>query len=377
MGAFIYTRAERGRLETLAEERFSTEDDLQALIAEHPELLAGEQIRPDNPLRWILITREKGIAETSNAAARWAIDHLIVDQDAVPTLVEVKRGSNPELRRTIVGQLLEYAAHATQTWTAEELRRAFEESTNAKGLDPGNVLSTLLQSDGESDADGFWKDVSTNLDAKRLRLLFVADDIPDPLKSVVEFLNGQMPGIEVLAVEIKQFRGDSTQILVPQVIGRTASRTAVNEREVLTHDSFLAGFDSDEAARGVAERLLKVASELGGTMEWQPNSVSVRMRCSAWPQPVTVAWLYLPEKTGWFRDFSFGAGILHYDPPPVEELRSLLERWIGQFSGDAFAKDVSTSDGFKVWAISYADAAHHADQLVKRLTTVLSELKSL
>ena len=373
MGAFIYTRAEPGRLETLAEERFSTEDELQALIAEHPELLAGEQIRPGNPLRWLLITREKGIAETTNAAARWAIDHLIIDQDAVPTLVEVKRGLNPEIRRTIVGQLLEYAAHAAHTWTAEELRRAFEESTNAKGLDPGDVLSTLLQSGGEPDADGFWQDVSTNLDAKRLRLLFVADDIPDPLKSVVEFLNEQMPGIEVLAVEIKQFRGESTQILVPQIIGRTA----VKDPRLLTHESFLDGFASDEVARDVAERLLNVASELEGTLEWQPSSVSVRMRCSVWPQPITVAWLYLPGKRGWFRDFSFGAGILHNDPPPGEELQGLLERWIGQFSGDAFAKDVSTSDGFKVWAISYADAAHHVDLLVERLTTVLSELKSL
>ena len=36
----------------------------------------------------------------------------------MPTLAEVKRGSNPEIRRTIVGQLLEYAAHASETWTA-------------------------------------------------------------------------------------------------------------------------------------------------------------------------------------------------------------------------------------------------------------------
>ena len=133
MAERIYTRAERGRLEPLEEKPFSTEDELQALIAEHPELLDGEQIRPGDPRRWILISREKGIAETSDAAARWAIDHLIIDQDAVPTLTEVKRGSNPEIRRTIVGQMLEYAAHAAQTWTADELRRTFEKSTNRKG----------------------------------------------------------------------------------------------------------------------------------------------------------------------------------------------------------------------------------------------------
>ena len=381
MAERIYTRAERGRLEPLEERPFSTEDELQALIAEHPELLDGEQIRPGDPRRWILITREKGIAETSDAAARWAIDHLIIDQDAVPTLAEVKRGSNPEIRRTIVGQMLEYAAHAAQAWTADELRRTFEESTNAKGLDPGDELATLLQVDGEPDADGFWRNVSTNLAARRLRLLFVADDIPDPLERVVEFLNGQMSGIEVLAVEIKQFRGKSSQTLVPRVIGRTAApsvSSTARARSVLTRESFLAELPSD-GARGVASRLLDVAQESGGTLQWGSSSVSIRMRCSVWPQPVSVAWL-LPQskKIGWMgtKEFSFGAAIFGNDPPPGEELRALLERWIDQFSSDDFADDVSSKD-VKAWAVGYDAVAHHAELLVERLAKVLSELKSL
>ena len=92
------------------------------LLAKYPELLDGEQVRPDNPRRWILISREMGIAERSEESPRWSLDHLIVDQDAVPTLVEVKRSANTEIRRTIVGQLLEYAAHASETWTADTMR---------------------------------------------------------------------------------------------------------------------------------------------------------------------------------------------------------------------------------------------------------------
>ena len=42
----IYTSAEDGALEALEETPFSTEDELQALIAEHPELLDGEQTSP-------------------------------------------------------------------------------------------------------------------------------------------------------------------------------------------------------------------------------------------------------------------------------------------------------------------------------------------
>ena len=65
------------------------------------------------------------------------------------TLVEVKRGTNTEIRRTVVGQLLEYAAHASQTWTAEELRRIFEESNG----DADGRLAELLQSDEDAGVD--------------------------------------------------------------------------------------------------------------------------------------------------------------------------------------------------------------------------------
>ena len=172
-----YTSAGDGKLEALEETPFPTENEFQALLAEHPKLLDGEQIRPGDARRWILVTREKGIAPSAGEAARWAVDHLIIDQDAVPTLAEVKRGSNPEIRRTIVGQLLEYAAHASEIWTAEEQRGAFERQAEARGRDAEAELATLLQTDGDPDVDGFWAAVSTNLAAKRLRLLFVADFI--------------------------------------------------------------------------------------------------------------------------------------------------------------------------------------------------------
>ena len=379
MAERIYTRGERGGLEPLEEEPFSTEDELQALIAEHPELLDGEQIRPGDPRRWVLITREKGIAETAGASARWALDHLIVDQDAVPTLAEVKRGSNPEIRRTIVGQLLEYAAHAAQTWTADELRRTFEESND----DPEEVLGRLLQVDDEPDADGFWENVATNLAARRLRLLFVADEIPDPLEQVVKFLNEQMPRIEVLAVEIKQFRGQSSQTLVPRVIGRTAdasTRGKSGPRQKLTRESFLDDFSIVEA-RDAADRLFEVAQASGATFGWGPSGVSIRGQCSRWRQPITVAWLYPPSKAGegWMRtrDFTFGAAILDYDDPvPEEELRTLLQRWADSFCEDSFTIDAS-SKGVTAWSVGYGDAARHISLLADRLAKVLSELKAL
>ena len=201
----------------------------------------------------------------------------------MPTLAEVKRGSNPEIRRAIVGQLLEYAAHASETWTAEELRGMFERQSEARGRDAEAELAVLLQTDGDPEVDEFWEAVFTNLAAKPLRLLFVADFIPDPLARVVEFLNAQMPNIEVLAVEIKRFHGATAPTLGPRVIGRTAAGIQGPGRsgQRLTRESFLDGFE-DDAVRGVAERLLDAAVQSGAAI-WYGNTfgLSVRARCSA------------------------------------------------------------------------------------------------
>lgn len=382
MAERIYNRSKTGSLDPLTEEPFATENELQELLAEHPELLDGEQIRPGAPRRWLLIKREKGIAESSDTGSRWSLDHLIVDQDAMPTLVEVKRGSNSEIRRTIVGQMLEYAANAARTWTGDELRQTFEDAAKADELDPDEELRRLLQVDGEPDADGFWEKVATNLTATRLRLLFVADEIPDTLERIVMFLNAQMPNIEVLAVEIKQFRGESTQTLVPRVLGRVSNaptRSSSGSRQRLTREAFLDDFTDDEE-RNAAQRLLDVAQNSGATFEWGPSSVSVRMRCSLWPQPVSVAWFYPPSTTNprakTARDFTFGAGILNRDPPPDEKLSTVLKQWVDPFRGDDFTTNASGKET-DAWSVNYHDAARYIDLLSKRLTNILKELESL
>ena len=289
----------------------------------------------------------------------------------------MKRGSNPEIRRTIVGQLLEYAAHASETWTAEELREAFERQASARGRDARDELAVLLQSDGAPPWTAFWEAVSTNLSAKRLRLLFVADDIPDPLARVVGFLNEQMGNIEVLAVEIKRFHGTSGQTLVPRVIGRmSANPVRGRSGQRLTRNSFLDGF-TDERVRGVAERLLDVAVQSGGEIFYGDSyGVSIRARCSVWRFPVSVAWLYSRTGKGWMRtrDFSFGAGVFDLELP--EDLRTVLERWAGDFSSESFAEDVS-SKGVQAWSVRHNAAVQHQDLLVQRLRNMLSKLASL
>ena len=384
MSERIYNVNPDGELEPMEEQPFVSEDGLQELLAKHPELLDGGQVRPDAPRRWILISREMGIAERSQESPRWSLDHLIVDQDAVPTLVEVKRSSNTEIRRTIVGQLLEYAAHASDTWTVDTMRERYVASCEKSGDDPVPRLARLLQTD-DADVEVFFQEVATNLAARRMRLLFVADEIPDPLLRVVEFLNQQMPNIEVLAVEIKQYSGTARRTLVPRVLGRIAgspeTKPGNTRRPNLTRDSFLAAFQNNDD-REVAVQLLDMAPSVGVTFMWGSTGVSLRAACPQWGQaPITVAILTAPGKQGgWpgegLTGVHFGEGVSGFSPPPSEGVKYVLDRYVSSFAEDGFFTYVEKG-GRRGWTATYANIAPHLDAIEDRLETVVQELEVL
>ena len=93
----------------MTETPYEAEKVLQELIEGHPEMLAGEDAA-HGPL--ILVRREAGVSDREDAGARWSLDHLYLDAKGIPTLVEVKRGSDTRGRREVVAQMLDYAANA-------------------------------------------------------------------------------------------------------------------------------------------------------------------------------------------------------------------------------------------------------------------------
>lgn len=216
MSGGIYLIREDGKFVPMEEQEYPTEDRLQELLANYSDLLAGDQMSSGEPRRWLLISREQGVPSEEGGGDQWSIDHLFLDQDAIPTIVEVKRGSNTQIRREVVGQMLDYAANAVVYWPADRLRARFEEGYD----EPEQQLIGLLE-DRDADLESFWQKVKTNLQAGRVRLIFVADKMPAELRRVVEFLNQQMDPAEVLAVEIKQYVGENMKTLVPRVVGQT------------------------------------------------------------------------------------------------------------------------------------------------------------
>jgi len=216
MDGGIYLIQEGGVVRELAKTPYDSEDLLQRLLAEHPRILAGDQIDPEKPRRWLLVAREMGVPGEEGGADRWALDHLFLDQDGVPTLVEVKRSTDTRLRREVIGQMLDYAANAVVHWPVEVIQAKVEAACEARGVNSDEELANAFGP--EIDVPAFWQTVKTNLQAGRVRLVFVADVIPPELRRVVEFLESQMDPAEVFAIEVSQYVHEATRALVPRLV---------------------------------------------------------------------------------------------------------------------------------------------------------------
>ena len=217
MGGCIYLIQDGDKLIEMTEQEYDSEDLLQELLAKYPSLLAGDQINNNSPRKWLLISRETPLK--TEEGDNFSVDHLFLDQDAIPTIVEVKRSSDIRIRREVLGQMLDYAANAALYWPVEQIRALFQANCQAQSLNSEQKLDEFL---GNVDKhEEFWKEVKTNIQAGRIRMLFVADEIPSGLRRVIEFLNVQMDPAEVLGIEIKQYISENLKTLVPRVIGQT------------------------------------------------------------------------------------------------------------------------------------------------------------
>ncbi|MBO1346401.1 MAG: hypothetical protein EBE86_002875 [Hormoscilla sp. GUM202] len=220
MGGGIYLIQDNDQLVEMTEQPYESEERLQELLEKYPNLLAGDQIDRATPRRWLLISREVKLPLEEDSNEQWSLDHLFVDHDAIPTLVEVKGNSNTRIRREAIGQMLDYAANMIVYWPVESIVSQFEANCKSQDKDPEQVFEEFLGVD--ADEEKFWQKVKTNLQAGKLRLVFVSDEIVAELRRVVEFLNEKMDPVEVLGVEIKQYvSAEGLKTLVPRVIGKT------------------------------------------------------------------------------------------------------------------------------------------------------------
>ena len=288
------------KIREIEKQPYDDEDLLQELIEKHPALLAGPQIDEKDPPRWLLVHREMGVPDSESGGARWALDHLFIDQHAIPTLVEVKRATDTRIRREVVGQMLDYAANANRFWPVATLKRQAEDQAGGRMALEAKLVDLLEippDVDREQEIEAYWSEVEEHLRAGRVRLIFLADHIPSELRRIIEFLNEQMPRVHVVGLELVQYYRNGMRILVPRVVGQTEAakggKITTRSGSLKTDQStFLAACPQD--VRGFFEDFVAEAHRRELRVSWGTKGFSVGITEEAHTRRVVPLYGYPP-----------------------------------------------------------------------------------
>lgn len=156
-----------------------------------------------------------------------AIDNFMVTPSGLPVLVECKLWRNPEGRREVVGQILDYAKELGR-WSSSDLQR--EVSRRLKHN--GNPLLEMVRAvDSTVNEIQFNDALTANLRRGRFLLLIVGDGIREGVEAIAEYL--QMHAglhFSLGPIELPIYgMPDGQRLVAPRVLARTtlATRTVV------------------------------------------------------------------------------------------------------------------------------------------------------
>jgi len=284
------------------DERTVQEGWLQDLLERHPELLPVEDIEPAfAPL--IAIGREVGTPVGP-------IDNLFINPDGYVTLVETKLWRNPEARRQVVGQIMDYAKEVS-LWDYEQLDGHIRAAARQRRKQDAGPFEMAKASSAAADLDEaqFVDRVTRNLRRGRLLLIIAGDGIRESVEAMAEYLQ-QTPQlqftlalVELLTYELSP--GSAALLVVPQVVARTreitravvrvegtgiesvhidvdASTLAPREtyqRSTLAEEDFfdiLGQHVADEEIK-VARRLINDLGNMGLEIDWKQSSFSAKL----------------------------------------------------------------------------------------------------
>lgn len=202
---------------------------LRDLIFEHPASIPVDEI---DPSFGVLIP----VCRELNTRAAGPADALFINALGMPTLVECKLWRNPEARREVVGQILDYA-RVLRKWTYNDLQREAARALKVQGFD----LADHVRRAGHPDLDeaAFVDSVTRNLGAGRILLLVLGDGIREGVEAIADYIQGTT-GLHFTfgLVDTRIYdAGDGRLIVQPRVLARTL---IINRSVVSFNDSRLA-----------------------------------------------------------------------------------------------------------------------------------------
>lgn len=194
------------------------ESELQELCFSYPEILPMKDIEP-------IYGEAVPICKELKVESGYC-DVLYVNSNGFITIVETKLWKNPEARRKVVSQILDYAKDISNMNYDEFELRCLKAR---KG--PEKSLYEILSNYGHEVEEQYFIDqVVKNLSRGRFLLLIIGDGIRENTQEIAKFMNrtaNMSFTMALVATQIYELE-ESKKIVIPQVIAKTVEI----EREV-------------------------------------------------------------------------------------------------------------------------------------------------
>jgi hypothetical protein len=225
---------------------------LQKLVSQYPSVLPIQQIEP-------ALTPAIPVCMELPLKSGCA-DNLYVTPEGGLIVVETKLFRNPEARREVVGQIIDYAKDLSSL-SYQQLEEAIlkAEAPDGRGGHPSTGLYGLVASvDEEICEEQFIDAVSRNLERGRFLLLIIGDGIKEGTENIAAFLQqhaGMHFTLGLVSLAVFEMPCETGGYLVqPRILARTTNI----ERGIVTIENGRIGVkpSSDESgsSKSVAKR---------------------------------------------------------------------------------------------------------------------------
>ena len=258
-----------GDSRVLDSKQFAYEEVLQRNIADLPALLPLGTVSDE------LVSHLAIGAEWPAGGGR--ADIVLIGSDGILTVVETKLSRNPEARREVIAQLLEYAAYLSE-WTIYEIQQRAEQFFKSDRCvstyrdEPFDKVLTNFLEDSDESVEAFKGKVEQNLRQGRIRLIVAVDEVGEQAQKIVTFVNAYST-FDIYLLQIAEYEDtDGRRTFVPSLHGyaRKAPSTFKGPREDWTWERYQTdlGWSDDQVTRikSMLDRMVHVSGD------WEPET---------------------------------------------------------------------------------------------------------
>ncbi len=278
-------------------EKHFQENWLQKIIHKNPQILPIDDIESGfAPL--ISLGRE---ISTSVGY----IDNLYISPNGYLTIVETKLWKNPEAKREVVGQIIDYAKELTN-WNFTKLNDGVKNSSQLYNNNSKGIIELIndFEKIEENEEYKIIDNIERNLKRGRFLLLIVGDGIRESVEEMVDFLSNT-PQIQFTLglVELQFYKNPNLEgelIAIPNLITRTREITRaivkiensttgsvtietdfieekvkpITVRTTITEDDFFEQLqqNTDYESAEFAKHILATVKERGYFVEWRQGA---------------------------------------------------------------------------------------------------------